>query len=194
MISGEGDISKRIDVTMTDALGMMTGNTNALMDKLSMILKQLKTKKELINRQFIYSSDTLFFKGDSMCVVHGKSINRICRYVINGVNVLLYGLDISNPSKVDTLIYSNHVLFYSFVKQTKTEPDTMRSSKSFIGPNLPVEYHYPTATMQTYAFVQANMTVTDEQIGTTFQSVYMPINFHGVTSQIGRAICDSSPQ
>lgn len=46
MISGEGDISKRIDVTMTDDLGMMTGNTNALMDKLSNLLNELKKQSD----------------------------------------------------------------------------------------------------------------------------------------------------
>lgn len=46
MISGEGDISKRIDVTMTDDLGLMTGNTNALMDKLSLLLSELKKQSD----------------------------------------------------------------------------------------------------------------------------------------------------
>ncbi|MBQ0165672.1 MAG: methyl-accepting chemotaxis protein [Treponema sp.] len=46
MISGEGDISKRIDVTMTDDLGLMTGNTNALMDKLSLLLRELKKQSD----------------------------------------------------------------------------------------------------------------------------------------------------
>lgn len=46
MISREGDISKRIDVTMTDDLGIMTGNTNALMDKLSNLLNELKKQSD----------------------------------------------------------------------------------------------------------------------------------------------------
>ncbi len=46
MISGEGDISKRIDVTMTDDLGLMTGNTNALMDKLSNLMNELKRQSD----------------------------------------------------------------------------------------------------------------------------------------------------
>lgn len=66
MISREGDISKRIDVTMTDDLGLMTGNTNALMDKLSMILKQLKTESDnltdsanVLSKSADYSSKAL---------------------------------------------------------------------------------------------------------------------------------------
>ena len=46
MIGSEGDISKRIDVTMTDDLGLMTGNTNTLMDKLAMLLKELKKQSD----------------------------------------------------------------------------------------------------------------------------------------------------
>lgn len=61
MISGEGDISKRIDVTMTDDLGMMTGNTNALMDKLSMLLKELKKQSDNLT----FSADKLSQNADN---------------------------------------------------------------------------------------------------------------------------------
>lgn len=46
MIGSEGDISKRIDVTMTDDLGVMTSNTNDLMDKLSFIMRELKKQSD----------------------------------------------------------------------------------------------------------------------------------------------------
>ncbi len=55
MISREGDISKRIDVTMTDDLGLMTENTNVLMDKLSTLLKALDKQTDNLT----FSADKL---------------------------------------------------------------------------------------------------------------------------------------
>lgn len=138
------------------------------------------TKNAITHRRFICNFDTLCFENDTLCRAYTKSDQQKHFYRVDGANVLVYGMDPSRPTSADTLIYHDKVLYHACVEQKQAYPDAdpPHSPKIRIGPNIPAEYRHPTAFMQTRAFVCENEHVTDEQIGTTFQHIYMPINFH----------------
>lgn len=97
MIGSEGDISKRIDVTMTDDLGVMTSNTNDLMDKLSFIMRELKKQSDNLTE----SAQVLSKNADNSSEALSKmssTLNKIStegdaqREMIINVNEALEGL------------------------------------------------------------------------------------------------------
>lgn len=143
-----------------------------------LVLPTVFTKAEVTHRHFIHQYDTIFFENDSVCKICVESSQRECSYDVDGANVLIFGLDVNCPSKADTLIYSDRVLYHACVTQTRMEPDSTYKTPFYIGPRRSIEQLQPSAQMRTCAFVRDQELVSDEQIGTTFQRFYMPINFH----------------
>lgn len=155
-------------------------------------------KASLYGKRFICAPDTIEFSNDSVCVISQSfdiaiSINdSVCnsvhffsgsyRYSVDGANVLIYGWDRSMPDKADSLVYQNRVLYHACVTQFAAVAHRRNPSKVYIGAP---DYHLsPTAEMKTRAFVQENVNVTDEQVGTTFQRVFMPLNFHSLVNDV----------
>lgn len=112
MISGEGDISKRIDVTMTDDLGLMTGNTNALMDKLSLLLSELKKQSDNLT----LSADNLSRNADNSSEALSKmtgSLERITSESDLQQNMIM---DVNNA--VDNLMKGSETLEQFVIEQS----------------------------------------------------------------------------
>lgn len=151
------------------------------------VLSTEETLTGIMNKRYIYATDTLLFRDDMSCVlVQHDSLPKRCAYRVEGANVLISGLDENLSDVVDTLVYDNHVLYHGSVTQYANIVDREAAKgKMVVGFRQPTALELnPTADMSVRAFVLDGAEVSDEQIGKTFQSVYIPLNFHSKVSHL----------
>ncbi len=135
------------------------------------------TRANIIGQKYVCVPDTLMFVDDSICSISNSS-QHTHRYRVDGAYVLIYGWDKAMSDKADSLVYQDRVLYHACVTHFSnwsipiTAPAAAGlSSTAFLG-------YTSTAKMETRAYVREDADVTDEQIGTTFLHVFLPLNFH----------------
>lgn len=139
------------------------------------------TLRGVQGNKFVYARDTLFFDDENGCkYVSAEGISHNYLYEVDNANVIL-----SEPVKseqTDTLIYLDNVLYHAEVTQVR---DSVYVDKQTIRLSASTQLaKHPTAYMRVKAYVLADAVISDEQIGQTFQSIYMPINFHSLVSTL----------
>lgn len=137
-----------------------------------------ETLSKIVGKKYIYLSDTIFFRDHSCLVFTSDSLQRNCTYEVTGPYIIVHNMVEPTSAIADTLVYDNKVIYYSSVTQSSNVLDQTGVDVAIGWPRPTALSLHPTAKMQTCAYTQENEAISDEQIGKTFQRLYMPINFH----------------
>lgn len=142
----------------------------------SVVVDSDVTMQDILYHEFIYAKDTLCFVDSALCVMRSPvNTTRSYSYHVEGANVVIAN-ELSSVG-ADTLVYKDMVLYSAIVTQTLNEQTYVE--KPFYGIlDCSRMTHTPSAEVDIRAFVRKDAMVDDDQIGTTFQKIYFPINFH----------------
>lgn len=138
------------------------------------------TALHVVNHTYKYDKEELHFGNDTVYYYSAlKRLLHACPYRIDGARVIVS--DVDKVGNADTLLYVDRVLYYAKVTQyynvcKKKESNPLAHSTLL--------RQSPTAFMSVRAYVLDGADVSDEQIGKTFQSVYIPLNFHSKVSHL----------
>ena len=132
------------------------------------------TALHVVNQTYKYDKEELHFGIDTVYYYSAlKRLLHTCPYRIDGARVIVS--DVDKVGNADTLLYVDRVLYYAKVTQFYR---VCAQKESRIMSHSTLLRQSPTAFMSVRAYVLDGADVSDDQIGKTFQSVYIPLNFH----------------